>query len=64
MFLYYAGYYVLAPILNLVQKFLPIHFVEGYLVSGAKGGGPSWWIRAYDLSYTISNHCISFCITC
>lgn len=39
LFLYYAGYYVLTPILNIVQKFLPIHFVEGYLASGAKGGG-------------------------
>lgn len=39
LFLYYAGYYVLTPILNIVQNFLPIHFVEGYLASDAKGGG-------------------------
>jgi len=39
LFLYYVGYYVLTPILHIVQEFLPIHFVEGYLGSGAKGGG-------------------------
>lgn len=37
--LYYTGYYFVTPFFNMIQNILPIHFVDGYLVSGAKGGG-------------------------
>lgn len=39
LILYYMGHYLVTPFLNRIQSVLPIHFVEGYLMSDGKGGG-------------------------
>lgn len=39
LLIFFAAHYTMAPILNRVQSILPVHFVQGYLQSDAKGGG-------------------------